>query len=70
MARGKQQGQTKRKFKWLRRLRRLGFRARKQTVGGRNVLKSRRAKKRSALSVHEAVGNRKARKDKKFSRRR
>lgn len=39
--------------KKLKRLRKFGFLARKATVGGRNVLKRRRAKGRHHLSVSE-----------------
>jgi large subunit ribosomal protein L34 len=66
----KKQGQTKRKISILSRIRRLGFRSRMATVGGRRVLKNRRAKKRYSLSAHEGIGgNNKATKDKKISRR-
>ena len=36
-----------------RRIKKLGFRARSKTVGGRKVLKSRRAKGRACLTVSE-----------------
>jgi len=47
------------------RLRKLGFRARMSTVGGRNVLKSRRRKKRTKLSASDEI---RADKNKRFSR--
>ncbi|MFA5633910.1 MAG: 50S ribosomal protein L34 [Candidatus Dojkabacteria bacterium] len=37
----------------IKRIRKLGFRARNKTVGGRNVLKRRRAKGRKKLSASE-----------------
>lgn len=39
--------------KKMKRLRKFGFRARMKTVGGRNVIKRRRAKGRSELSANE-----------------
>jgi len=47
------------------RLRKLGFRARMSTVGGRNVLKSRRRKKRTKLSASDEI---RVDKNKRFSR--
>ncbi|HPQ78972.1 MAG TPA: 50S ribosomal protein L34 [Candidatus Dojkabacteria bacterium] len=37
----------------MRRIKKLGFRARNSSVGGRRVLKTKRAKGRKALSVSE-----------------
>jgi len=37
----------------MRRIKKLGFRARNSTVGGRRVLKTKRAKGRKGLSVSE-----------------
>lgn len=37
----------------LRRIKKLGFRARNKTVGGKRVLKNKRAKGRKVLSVSE-----------------
>lgn len=48
-----------------RRLRRLGFRARMATPGGKNIIKRRRTKKRTSLSVSDEV---RSNKNKRFSR--
>jgi ribosomal protein L34 len=65
----KKQGQTLRKKSLIKRVRNFGFLARMATVGGRRVLKNRRAKQRTQLTAHEEIGSNKAKKDKRFSRR-
>lgn len=50
------QGQTLAHKSKLKRIRKFGFRARMETVGGRKVLSSRRSKKRWNLSVSEEFG--------------
>lgn len=62
------QGQTMRKATKLKRIRKFGFMARNMTVGGRNVLRRRRLKKRTSLSASIDFGT-KVEKNKKFSRR-
>lgn len=52
----------------IKRIRKFGFFARKATVGGRNVLKNRRNKKRAKLSASSEFGSGPM-KNKKFSRR-
>ncbi len=68
MARGKIQGQTKKKWSLVKRLH-FGFRARMKTKGGKNVIKSRMRKGRSTMSVSEEFGPG-TRKNKRFKRRR
>lgn len=69
MGKRRAQGQTRRKISITSRNRKLGFRARMSTVGGRRVIKNRRAKGRVRLTITNETGSG-ATKNKKLRRRR
>lgn len=63
------QGQTMRKKSKIKRIRKFGFMSRMKKWTGRNVLRRRRKKKRTELSVSNEFGTTKMQKNKRFRRR-